>query len=542
MSLRSRICNLLSMIALVSVAFATNYQVGPSRTYTSLSQVVNLLNAGDSVFVDGNQTYTGGVTFTRPGEAGKPVVIKGVRINGNRPVLSGGTNTVAFTSPWPYTNGADHYVFESFEVTGGSSRGIFHQADDLTLRDVLVRNCPAQGVLGADGGSGSCLMEFCEVRNCGSGTQNHQIYMATDEVNHPGSVFRMQHCYIHDANGGNNVKSRAERNEIYYNWIEGGYYHELELIGCDGGDTGNVHLKREDSDVLGNVLRKKGTAAGNDSNFSITRIGGDGTGWTYGRYRFVNNTIIAGSSAVFRCFDTLESVEMHNNVFFRLNGAVNMMRTAEAAWTRGSPIIAGSNNWVLQGAQNVPSQWTGTITGANPGFSDLANADFRPSGESSPLYNAGNASPIGPAGYPFTQPLFPPAYLPPLFEAVTSAKARPVNGTIDIGAFEYSSASVSCGSPGRRLAGTDVRCMAGTSRGTVIVRFFMGSAGLATITVHDCAGKKVCTLLDRLQPAGGGKIVWESRDTRQRMAAGGIYVVTFEAAGAAVSKIVPLTN
>jgi len=36
---------------------------------------------------------------------------------------------------------------------------------------------------------------------------------------------------VHDGNGGNGVKSRAERNEIYYNWIEGSLYHELELIG-----------------------------------------------------------------------------------------------------------------------------------------------------------------------------------------------------------------------------------------------------------------------------------------------------------------------
>jgi hypothetical protein len=43
--------------------------------------------------------------------------------------------------------------------------------------------------------------------------------MATDQTAYPGAVFRMQHSYVHDANGGNNVKSRAERNEIYYNWI-----------------------------------------------------------------------------------------------------------------------------------------------------------------------------------------------------------------------------------------------------------------------------------------------------------------------------------
>ena len=106
------------------------------------------------------------------------------------------------------------------------------------------------------------LMEYVEVHHTGNGTSQHQVYMATDEVAHPGAVFRMQHCYLHDANGGNNVKSRAERNEIYFNWIEGAMYHELELIGPDpnGAAVGwTIDLKREDSDVVGNVLKKTAT-------------------------------------------------------------------------------------------------------------------------------------------------------------------------------------------------------------------------------------------------------------------------------------------
>ena len=110
--------------------------------------------------------------------------------------------------------------------------------------------------------------------------------MATDEEAYPGAVFRMQYNYVHDANGGNNVKSRAERNEIYFNWIEGAYYHELELIGPDGQDES---LKREDSDVVGNVIYQGFTTR----NHYPIRIGGDGTGQTFGRYRFLNNTCTA---------------------------------------------------------------------------------------------------------------------------------------------------------------------------------------------------------------------------------------------------------
>src|SRR5262249_21397512 len=141
--------------------------------------------------------------------AGTPITIRGVQAAGNRPRLSGGTNTMEVAG--------DHYVVEGFDLTAGSFRCFYHHADDVVLRDSVVHDCPAHGILGADQDSGSLLLEYVEVHHCGAGTSQHQIYMATDEVNHPGSVFRMQFCYVHDATGGNSVKSRAERNEIYFN-------------------------------------------------------------------------------------------------------------------------------------------------------------------------------------------------------------------------------------------------------------------------------------------------------------------------------------
>ena len=171
-------------------------------------------------------------------------------------------------------------------------------------------------------------------------------------------------------------------------------YHELELIGPDpeGAASGwSVDLKREDSDVVGNVLRKTSTSF-------VARIGGDATGWSKGRYRFVNNTIITttGSGAVFRLFDELESVEMHNNVIVTNGtGAPNVMRAAagEFMWVNGAT-SPGSNNWVMTGATNVPTQWTGTVMGASPGLTNLTS-DPRPAA-GSPVLGAGNASPAGP--------------------------------------------------------------------------------------------------------------------------------------------------
>jgi MYXO-CTERM domain-containing protein len=411
----------VAAICWVKPASAVTYQVGPSKQYQTLDEVADLLGPGDVVEIDGDATYAGGVIFQQPGTAASKITIRGIRINGQRPVIQGATNTIEVQG--------DHYVFEGLDLTGGSFRCFYHHAHDVILRDSVIHDCAQHGLLGADSDSGSLLMEYVEVYGCGGGTQDHQIYMATDESAHPGAIFRMQHCWVHDANGGNNVKSRAERNEIFYNWIQGAQYHELELIGPDGQDP---NLAREDSDVVGNVLVK-------DATSFVARFGGDGTGETGGRYRFVNNTVVVqpGGSAVFRLFDSLQSVEMHNNVFLvQGSGSVNLVRQVEAAWTNGEQ-IAGSNNWVQNGAQNTPSTWTGTLTGDDPGFVDFATLDVHPA-SGSPLIDAGSASLSGPPGYDFPSPTFPPGFEPPLHTVLMSgATQRAANGAVDIGAYEF---------------------------------------------------------------------------------------------------------
>lgn len=418
---------------------AADFQVGPSRSYKSLKEVAGLLKPGDVVEVDGDCTYEGGIIFTQAGTEMEKIHIKGIRVNGKRPVITGGENGVHFQTPWPYNTaeGGHHYIFEGFEITNATVRGIFHQARDLTIRDCFVYDCITHGILGADEGSGSLLLEYTEVARCGDGGSRHQIYMATDEVNNPGSIFRMQHCYVHDANGGNNVKTRAERNEIYYNWIEGGYYHELELIGPDSdADGSNPLLKREDSDVVGNVLIKKQTYAGNNPDFYVIRIGGDGTGESSGRYRFVNNTIISGTSAVFRIFDSVESLEVHNNVFYNPNGDVLFKRTAEANWVSGQEVISGRNNWTKTGTGELPSQLQGTILGSNPQFINIAEYNLYPA-ENSPLINAGTSNTEFISAYTFPNPLPLPLKLPPnkQIENLDSSLNRDILENIDIGAF-----------------------------------------------------------------------------------------------------------
>jgi hypothetical protein len=424
----------LALVLAAAPLAGTTYQVGPTRPNTTLGQLFNNVDLapGDVVEVDGDVAYTGGIVMPSAdgGAPGNPVTIRGIRIANHRPILSGATNTIEIQ--------ANHVVMEGFEVTGGTFRCIYHHSHDVLIRDTLVHDCAAHGILGADTGSGSLTLEHVEVHHCGNGTSQHAIYMATNEEDYPGAVFRMQHCWVHDQNGGNAVKSRAERNEIYYNWIEGATFHLLELIGPDPAGGVSAEEAREDSDVVGNVLVHHNT-------FSFVRIGGDGTGESAGRYRFVNNTFVRAAeatppgSAVFRCFDALESVEMHDNVFYSVaaGGGLRILRDLEADWTQGDQRISGQNNWLETGSVDVPLQWTGTVSGANPGFTSDTPLDPRPA-LGSPLVDAATSTPMPPAGFPFANPHFPPVYHPPVHTVLTGnpPPPRPLAPPLDVGADE----------------------------------------------------------------------------------------------------------
>ncbi|HRP73486.1 MAG TPA: right-handed parallel beta-helix repeat-containing protein [Luteimonas sp.] len=438
-------------LVLSSHALAATYTVGPSgRQYTQLSTLVDSvdLEPGDIVLVDGGATYSGNI-IVRSGDrgaAGNPVTFRWNRSTGStRPVLSGGTHTIKFQQ-------SNHVVFEGFDVRGGSLSCIFSEAHDVTVRDTIVRDCPSHGILGADNNSGSFTLEYSEIFNSGSGTSRHPIYMQSDEVAYPGSVFLMRYNYVHDGNGGNLLKNRHERALIHYNWFENSAYQELELIGpdCETQQSGwTPALRREDVDMVGNVIVHSASWR------NAIRAGGDLNGRSQGRLRMVNNTIIFNRAGIANAVLVqlgLESLEMHNNVVYQTGtgAAPNVLRVHEASeveapycaptsrepWTSGRK-VAGSNNWVQTSATLVPTEWTGTLRGGDPGFTNLAQFQLRPTANS-PLVSAGNPQPPSPAAFPFPSPLLLPQFDPPLRAklAIAAQVARVPGARIDIGALE----------------------------------------------------------------------------------------------------------
>jgi MYXO-CTERM domain-containing protein len=419
-----------SLIVLApAVASAATLTVGAHGTYATIAAAWAKATAGDVIEVEGGATYTGSIKLTgKDGAAGSPITVRGRAVDGRRPVLTG-------IGPGQWDNmvvwlNASHLVFEGFEIVGsGNPKAddycLLHMADDVTVRDVVVHDCRHQaGLVGNDSGSGSLTLEYSEFFHNGDGEYSHQIYMATDQAAFPHSVFRMQHCYVHDGLGGNNVKSRAERNEIYANWIEGAYYHELDLIGPDVGGTS----RRCDSDVVGNVLVKS-------SEWRIARIGGDGSGDSMGRFRFVANTMVlapASTTAIGLQF-TVDALEMHDNVIVAGGPNTRLYHVDDA--TGPAPTFAGSGNWVTSGVTALPAAWTGTSTGADPGFVDAAHYDFRPSA-SSPLVGHAVATTVATGAHAFPSPLAKPAFFPPPRRLLAPGTAEARASLDAIGALE----------------------------------------------------------------------------------------------------------
>jgi len=411
---------------LPGVSRAATFTVGPPGSdlqYTQLEAVFddNDLEPGDVVEVEGNASYSGDIVVgdDDSGSAASPVIIRWRRAGGgSRPLLQGGTNTIKFQQ-------SNHVVLEGFEITGGSNTCLFSEAHNVTVRDVVIHDCPSHGILGADQLSGSFTLEYSEIYNTGSSSNRHPIYMQSDEVAFPDAVFKMRFNYLHDGTGGNLVKVRHQRSEIYYNWLEGSVYQALELIGPDcweqqGGWS--TKLRREDADVVGNVIVQSGSWP------NAIRIGGDLNGRSEGRVRLVNNTIVftrGGASNAVMAQLGAGSLEMHNNVVYQTTGGAPTLvkenvvddtpepcgPQSTSVWTAGRK-VAGSHNWV-QGGAVVPSEWSGTLSGTNPGFANVAQWNLRPL-SSSVLAGAG-ANPLAiPSTFPFPSPLPLPLFDPPL--------------------------------------------------------------------------------------------------------------------------------
>jgi len=492
-----RLASVLLLSTLAAPAAATTYQVGPGRAFTQLSQVANIVNPGDVVEVDGGATYNF-VLWTRSGSAAQPITIRGMSQGAQRPVIHAGGNADAFRMD------VNHYVVEDLVVSNASTRCIYLRGHNITLRRVVVHTCTTHGILGSDTLTGDMLLTEIEVYNQGNSANpqdgHHPIYISTDQVAYPNAVLRIEKSWIHDNHSGNSIKSRAKTVKVFNNWIEATNQQAsvLELIGPDPEGVeflyppgqglcpvpnGSNDAALCNGEVVGNVLVARGNRA------FMMRFGSDATGHSRGRYHVVNNTILANGvfaagGAMIRAFGPIQSIELHNNIFWIQNGDANAMRIVrdrdaggafEAEWVNGrrvtgtrNVITGTANAYNAEPALTAISGLTNTVFAtttsvfSNVNAAALANPatlDVRLAA-GSPSRLAGNAGNTSTAGYQIPSPTNLPALQPPRMRpdpGLLAGSARPlptkrgtvVPNAISAGAFEFTDFDADFGADGK---------------------------------------------------------------------------------------------
>jgi len=379
-------------------------------------------NPGDIIEIQPGTYYleTSRIAVTRSGEPGRPIIIRGVVVDGKRPVIDASRTNVKrgiFRTEQP----THDIVFEDLELCnawgsrfadretyGVNAAAIYFQGKNITARRVHSHH-NEDGFFSTHA-SDNILIESCEIGY--SGTLSQEPHSMTHSFYFNSHLQTVRNCYIHHSGEAQNFKSRGFHTVFAYNWVEEDAGYSVEVA---SGNEGNTLW-------IGNVIIKRAAPGGQPRILGV----GDGTGVAAGTLTMINNTIIGLQPNDLYLFTEKSStcdIVMINNVF-----AGPSTRFLER---NGKGRITGTNNWFQRG-MNVPDTVTNSIFDDDPGFVEAASFDFRP-GPGSPLMGAAIPNPtyLDAEGKPWPiRPAFEPS------RAATSVE-RPVVGPLDIGALAF---------------------------------------------------------------------------------------------------------
>lgn len=337
----------LAIPLLVTRAFATTYQVGPQREIKTLGAIVERLQAGDIAEIDAG-VYREAVKISAQGTREKPITIRGV--GATRPLFDAENLDVSGKGAVPRAivqiEGAyitlEHLEFKNAR-NGENAAGIrLLDSTDAMIRDCVVSACD-MGIFGGD--RETALIENCHV--FGNGTEkfngySHNFYMQ-------GNRIVVRGCYIHDALWGQNFKSRAHYNELWWNLIRDSNEGEIGFVDANG------ETDRPNSNALmvGNTVMSKAERTGNGAKFVLfgSEMQAPAGGVHNGTLFLFHNTFIAGNERV--NFITLDDPQAklvaQNNVFIGSKNILNLARPAVA--------VSAQHN-LLPADANVPENWS----------------------------------------------------------------------------------------------------------------------------------------------------------------------------------------
>jgi hypothetical protein len=452
---------------MVVSAHAATYNVGPGQPLSTIGAVPwATLQPGDLVLIHWRpETYAEKWVIGRSGTASEPITVRGVPgPSGELPVIDGrNAVTPVGVNFWSENRGvikiggsnvpsstyARFIVIENLEIRSGHPSYTFTDDAGATQtystsassifvergENITVRNCrlhdSANGFFvasGDDGVSRDILVEGNYIFGNGvlGSIFQHNNYTAAVNITFQYNRFGPPRTGA----PGVNLKDRSAGLVVRYNWIEGGN-RNIDMV--DGEDSSII---RNDPGyrktfVYGNVLIKQ-----DGGNNQAVHYGGDsGTVANYrkGKLYFYNNTLYSvrsGTTVVMRLSTNEEECDARNNIFFNTSAGTNLALLAE------SGTLTVASNWAKTGWRNS-HEGTGfggsvtggatTVSGSSPGFVDAAAHDFRLL-STSPAVNAGIALHADTlSAHNVTRH----------YVRHQSSEARPVSGTLDLGAFEF---------------------------------------------------------------------------------------------------------
>ncbi|HYQ88066.1 MAG TPA: hypothetical protein VEU09_00390 [Candidatus Binatia bacterium] len=407
MSDRARLCSLALRFAgaifLVGFLFpqpsqATNRTVGSGRTYSTVRAAVTAAAAGDSILI-----YSGTYAldhFT----SSKPLHFLG--IGATKPVMDGQNDQANGIDNakgiWTFTNGSGGTTVDNIEFKNAANpnaNGCGVRIDggtpgSFTIANSYFHDCQME-ILAAPQ---TLLITRCELYHsthtevgCEAAPTcyEHCIYVNTSYT----QSFTIEYSYVHQADTGNEVKSRAQNTYILYNRLAD--EDAIPSYTIDIPDGGRAY-------IIGNVVEQ----GPNSSNSNIISYAAESAGNGTLDLYVVNNTIVNDkSTGTFINVRAGTTAKVLNNIFY---GPGNLMA--------GGIFAAAANLQTSSGAGFLspgPPNYDYHLTASTP----------------TTIVGAGLAPGTSVVGY-----LLTPAYQYVYDEQFTT---RSPIGSLDLGAFEY---------------------------------------------------------------------------------------------------------
>jgi hypothetical protein len=354
--------------------------VRTGQTYSTVQLAVNAAIDGDTIEIDSG-TYLQSTAWATINK--NNLTIRGV--GPTRPILDANRSSLNRKAIFIITGTnttVDFLEFTRAKCSSKNGAGIRQEGPHLTVHDCYFYD-NQEGILANAVSGSNILIEYSEFNYNGAGDgQSHNMY-----INGVDS-FTLRYSWSHRAVKGHEVKSRAKINYILYNRLtnEDGTA-SMEADFPNGGSTY----------VIGNLIHQ----GVNGVNGTSITYGAEGVTNPTSDLHVVNNTMVNNRSATSIAVNNYATTyaQVQNNI---IQGYVTP--------TVGNCTL--TTNWITTNAY----------------LADPANYDYHLTLNSTGAINMGS-DPGSANGFSLT----------PVYQYVQPCgyESRPVNGALDIGAYEY---------------------------------------------------------------------------------------------------------